>query len=145
VAIEISYKELTLLRFSLEGGRITPGTPAAEISCEEACPAFDQLRDLLDKEPLPPEKELARHLDAHLREAMIECGLLEVAGTVSNLSERQDAVGRINERLTGWKCRLELAEGELRILSQALRRLPASAWISMPRVIWRLRKKLKVR
>jgi hypothetical protein len=57
--------------------------------------------------------------------------------------EQQLSASRMARSLSKWNCEIELAQEERRLLSSALSRLPRSAWISMPRTMWRLRRKLK--
>ena len=144
--IEFSHQELSLILFALEG------EPAAsEPSCEEACPITDHLEEMFGLSSLPPEKQLARHLNNHMREALIESGMLELmagfkpdaAHTITN--EDQVKIQQANERLKRWSCEIKLETTDKKRLSEAVARLPRSAWITMPRTLWRLKKKLKTR
>jgi hypothetical protein len=98
---------------------------------------------------LPHEKQLARHLGNHLREALVECGMFELMGAANGSAarelsvEEQAKLREINERLKGWRCEIKLAEPDRKMLTDAMSRLPRAAWISMPRTLWRLRRKLK--
>jgi hypothetical protein len=58
--------------------------------------------------------------------------------------EQQVSARRLAESIGKWTCEIELAPEEQRLLFEAIGRLPRSAWISMPRTMWRLRKKLRV-
>ena len=143
--VELSHQELSLLLFALEGDAAT--APAAP-SCEDACPIVENLDQLFGNNTIPHEKQLARHLGNHLREALIECGMFELmrAGqpAAAEMSvEDQAKLREINERLKEWRCEIKLAELDRKALADAMSRLPRSAWISMPRTLWRLRRKLK--
>ena len=148
MATELTHQELSLLVFALEGPELDAGS-GRSASCEEACPAIEHFEELFGGQPIPPEKQLVRHLNDHLREALLECGMLEVMGTVehhhseSASPDSQVNLQRVNARLSSWSCEISIDPTERRILSEALSRLPGSAWLSMPRTMWRLRKKLK--
>ena len=148
MATDLTHQELSLLVFALEGGGIQDG-PSSSASCEEACPITEHFEELFSGEAIAPEKQLVRHLNNHLREALLECGMLEVIGTLERdqsqpLSpEDQVNLQQINARLGNWSCKVSIDAAERRILHEALSRLPRSAWLSMPRTMWRLRKKLK--
>jgi hypothetical protein len=148
MAIELTHQELSLLVFALEGPELQ-GRAGSSASCEEACPVVEHFEELFGSEPIPPEKQLVRHLNNHLREALLECGMLEVIGTVEHnhsqppSSEPPVSLERMNARLSNWSCEVNIDQAERRILIEALSRLPGSAWLSMPRTLWRLRKKLK--
>ena len=164
--IEFSHKELSLLVFALEGAAAssanassanassanvssadTPsGGPQQSPFCEESCPVVENLEDLFGEGGLSHEKKLARHLNNHLREALVECGMFELLarGPVDALTgEQQSRLQQANRRLEGWSCEIELAAADHRLLRAALTRLPGSAWATMPRTLWRLRKKLR--
>ena len=144
---EFSHKELSLLLFSLEGAAAASREPQAP-SCEEACPVVEDLEDLFGAGGLPHEKKLARHLNNHLREGLVECGMFEVLalGPVQSFSdEQQSRLKQANAQLENWSCKIELAADDRELLRAALTRLPGSAWATMPRTLWRLRKKLKAR
>jgi len=49
----------------------------------------------------------------------------------------------VNEKLAHWTCEIRLEEPERQLLSGSLAQLPKSSWITMPRAMWRLRRKLK--
>ena len=147
--IELNHQELNILLFALEGAPETAAmTPAAEPSCEESCPVVDHFDELFGG--LPPEKKLANHLNNHLREGMLECGFLEVMETVRKGNphevsrEDQLKLQQVNERLQGWRCEINLDDDERQRLREAFARVPRSAWVTMPRTLWRLRKKLRV-
>lgn len=147
--MEFTHEELSLMLYALEGG---PGSAAAkpdEPSCEEACPVVDHLEEMFGASALPPEKQLARHLNNHLREALIETGMLELmAGWQPGVeraftAEEQAKLQAANQRLQQWSCAIKLDEPDKKMLSAAVSRLPRAAWFTMPRTLWRLRKKLK--
>lgn len=120
-------------------------------SCEEACPVVESVEELLCGGTLDAKQQLVRHLNNHLREALIECGMFElmaraeprVAQTVA--VEDQARLQQVNARLAAWSCQIKLEDGDRRLLYESLLRLPRSFWITMPRTMWRLRKRLKVR
>ena len=147
---QLSHQELSLLLFALEGVESATGAnSAAEPSCEEACPIVDHLEDMFGA--LSPEKRLIGHLNNHLREGMLECGFLEVmdkikANDVQTLSpDEQIKVQQVQERLQTWSCEIKFEDDERELLRQAFSRFPRAAWISMPRTLWRLRKKIRLR
>jgi hypothetical protein len=148
MATDLTHQELSLLVFALEGPDLKDGA-GSSASCKEACPVVEHFEELFGGEAMPPEKQLVRHLNNHLREALLECGMLEVIGTVEHnhsqpLSpEAQVNLQRMNARLSDWRCEVSIDPAERRMLYEALSRLPRSAWLSMPRTMWRLRKKLK--
>jgi hypothetical protein len=89
-------------------------------------------------------------LNNHLRESLAECGILEVMhavganGTEQRLSpDDQASIERMNQRLKNWTCQIGFDSTERQILREALSRLPVSAWTSMPRTLWGLKRKLK--
>lgn len=135
--ISVSHRELSLLLYALDrdihGDPATPSTSAP--SCEEDCPIVESFAS----RDFPPEKRLAGHLNGHLREAWIECGLLGLREADQDRA-RLDEVSR---RLEIWSCDLVIDDSERRMLRSALSRLPRSAWLTMPRTLWRLRKKVK--
>jgi len=145
--VEFSHKELSLLVFVLDGQAAPSAEPQAP-SCEESCPVVENLEDLFGAGGLTHEKKLARHLNNHLREALVECGMFDVLalGPVQSFSEEQQSrIDQANERLGNWSCKIELVADDRELLRAALARLPGSAWATMPRTLWRLRKKLKSR
>ena len=148
MATELSHQELSLLLFALEGPHRRQG-PESSPSCEEACPVTSHFEELFAAGSISPEKQLVRHLNNHLREALLECGMLELMGAVEHgppltLSpEDQANLQRMNHRLSKWSCKVNIGSSERRMLYEAIARLPRSAWMSMPRTLWRLRKKLK--
>ncbi|HEX8185807.1 MAG TPA: hypothetical protein VF747_13670 [Blastocatellia bacterium] len=145
--VELSHQELSLLLFALEGETATASESPP--SCEEACPVVENLEEMFGAHALPHEKQLARHLGNHLREALVECGMFELMGAGANEAasspsvDNQAKLREITERLKRWTCEIKLGEPDKKMLSEAVSRLPRSAWISMPRTLWRLRKKLK--
>ena len=148
MATDLSHQELSLLVFALEGADPQDGSPSAA-ACEEACPVADHFEELFGGEAIPPEKRLVRHLNNHLREALLECGMLELIGAVEHQHSKplspQDQLNlqRMNARLSTWSCQVNIDPADRRMLLAALSRLPRSVWFSMPRTMWRLRKKLK--
>lgn len=142
----LSHDEISLLLFALQGGDAAP-VPDAE-SCEEACPVVESVEELLCGGQLDPQQQLVRHLNNHLREAMIECGMFELmaaaqpgmalAPSVDDPIKRQ----QVNQRLAAWTCQIKLDDTERRVLHESLSRLPRSSRVMMPRTMWRLRKKL---
>jgi hypothetical protein len=145
--IELTHQELSLLVFALEGGPAAPenGDP----SCQEACPIVEHFEAHFHGEEIPLDVHLVRHLNNHLREGLIESGVFELLAAThqranSALSGQEQArLGQAQERLRGWSCQVRLDNAERRFLSEAVSRLPRSAWISMPRTLWRLKRKLK--
>jgi hypothetical protein len=147
MAIKFSHQELSLLVFALQGAQVAHSHSAP--GCEEACPVASHFEELFAGDSIPPDKRLMRHLNNHLREALIECGMLELMSAVEHgpppklTAEDQVKLQQMNERLSKWSCAVTIDSAEQRILSQAVGRLPRAAWLSMPRTMWRLRKKLK--
>jgi len=145
----LAHDEISLLLFALQGGDSAP-LPDAE-SCEEACPVVETVEELLCGGQLDPQQQLVRHLNNHLREAMIECGMFELmAAAHPGLAQEpwvEDPAKfqRVNERLAEWTCQIKLDDAERRVLYESLSRLPRSSWVMTPRTMWRLRKKLKAR
>jgi hypothetical protein len=148
---EFSHQELTLLLFALDSGAARAAPPSEPPSCEESCPVVEELDDLFGGGALPREKRLARHLNNHLREGLIECGMFELIGArgtgePQQLSSEEEAkLQRANGRLRVWQCEIKLDAADRGLLRESLASLPRSAWIAMPRTMWRLRKKLKAR
>jgi hypothetical protein len=144
---QLSHQELSLLLFALEGAEAAAvAGSAAEPSCEEACPVVDHLEEMFGA--MSPEKRLISHLNNHLREAMMECGYLEVMEKIKEPEQAISAddrarIQQLNERLKAWSCEIKLEEGERELLNRAFARFPRAAWVSMPRTLWRLRKKLR--
>jgi hypothetical protein len=145
----LSHDEISLLLFALQGGEAAPVPEAA--SCEEACPVIESVEELLCGGQLDPRQQLVRHLNNHLREAMIECGMFELmAAAQPGAAQAPPVEGpmklqQVNERLTAWTCQIKLDDSERRLLHESLSRLPRSSWIMMPRTMWRLRKKLRAK
>ena len=142
-----SHDEISLLLFALQGGNAAPLPDAS--SCEEACPVVESVEDLLCGGKLDPEQQLVRHLNNHLREALIESGMFElmaagqIGGTQAPSAEDQRKLQQVNERLAAWTCQIKLDDSERRLLRESLSRLPRSSWITMPKTMWRVRRKLK--
>jgi hypothetical protein len=75
---------------------------------------------------------------------LIECGVFELIASKGNRSgEQQVRLQEANERLKTWRCEIKLDAADFELLRSALGRLPRSAWLAMPRTLWRLRRKLK--
>src|SRR4030095_3579786 len=130
-ATTLTHNEITLLLFALEGGSAAP-MPDAE-SCEEACPVVESVEELLCGGQLDPHQQLVRHLNNHLREAMIDCGMFELMAAVqagesqAPLIEDPLKLQQVNERLAAWSCQIKLDEAERQELSESLSRLPRSS------------------
>jgi hypothetical protein len=145
-AIELSHNEISLLLFALEGGSAAQMPDAS--SCEEACPVIESVDELLCGGKLDPKQQLVRHLNNHLREALIECGMFELMaaaqpGGAQSLSvEDQAKLHRVNDRIAQWKCGIKLDDAERRVLRGSLSSLPWSSWITMPRMLWNLKRKI---
>ena len=147
-ATTLSHYEISLLLFALQGGTAAP-VPDAD-SCEEACPVVESVEELLCGGTLDPEQQLVRHLNNHLREALIECGMFELMATAqigarAGSLEDPQKLQQVNKRLAAWTCQIKLDDAEQRLLYESVSRLPRSSWITMPRAMWHLRKKLKAR
>jgi hypothetical protein len=145
--VNLSYSDISLLLFALDGG--TAGSVPNPDSCEEACPVIESVEELLCGGTIDPRQQLVRHLNNHLREAMIESGMFELMATAQPDAAQQVSTEEatmlqlVNERLAHWSCDIKLAEPERQLLHESLSRLPRSSWFTMPRSMWRLRKKLK--
>ena len=145
-ATTLSHYEISLLLFALQGGNAAP-VPDAE-SCEEACPVVESVEELLCGGTINAEQQLVRHLNNHLREALIECGMFELMATAqlggrAASLEDPERLQQVNERLDAWTCQIKLDDTEQRLLYESVSRLARSSWITMPRTMWRLKKKLK--
>jgi hypothetical protein len=146
-ATTLSHDEISLLLFALQGGTAAPALDAD--SCEEACPVVESVEELLCGGKLDPQQQLVRHLNNHVREALIDCGLFELMAAARNgdgqalSAEQRSKLDQANERLKRWSSEVRLDDDERGLLADALRRMPRSAWLMMPRTLWRLRKKLK--
>jgi hypothetical protein len=145
---QLSHQEISLLLYALEGAESTPvASSAAEASCEEACPIVDHLDEMFGG--LTPEKKLINHLNNHLRDALFECGMHEVIGKIQDGNpqtvspEEWLKIQQVNQRLQTWSCEIKFDEAEKALLNKAFSRLPSAAWVSMPRTLWRLRKKIR--
>ncbi|SRR6266571_6378727 len=140
------HHEISLLLFALEGGEASV-SPAD--SCEEACPVAEIIEELLCGDTIDPKKRLVRHLNNHLREALIECGMFELMASTEERAlqsvsvEERAQLEQANQRLALWTCQIKLDDEERRLLDEALSRLPRASWITMPRTMWRLKRKLK--
>jgi hypothetical protein len=142
---KLSHQELNILLFALEGAKPAPvAVSTSEHSCEDACPIVDHLDEMFGEMTL--ERKLINHLNNHLREGMFECGFLEVmdkmnAGELS--SEDQMKIQQVNERLQTWQCEISFNADEKKLLNAVFSRLPRSAWLTMPKTLWQLKKKLR--
>lgn len=148
-ATTLSHDEISLLLYALQGGEAALVPDAS--SCEEACPVVESFEELLCGGKLDPAQQLVRHLNNHLREALVECGMFDLMatgqpGAARALSvEDQMKLQEVNDRLGKWICQIKLDGAERQLLDESVSRLPRSSWITMPRMMWRLRKKLKAR
>jgi hypothetical protein len=145
-AIELSHNEISLLVFAIEGGNAAPIPDAS--SCEEACPVVESVEELLCGGTIDPKQQLVRHLNNHLREGLIECGMFELmaaqSGSTVLSADAETQLQRASEQLAAWTCQIKLDSEERRLLHEALSRLPRSSWITMPKTMWRLSRKLKL-
>ena len=145
--VNLTYSDISLLLFALDGG--TAGSVPNLDSCEEACPVIESVEELLCGGTIDPRQQLVRHLNNHLRGAMIESGMFELMATAQTGAAQQVSAEEarrfqlVNEQLAHWSCDIQLTEPERQLLDGSLSRLPRSSWITMPRAMWRLRKKLK--
>ena len=142
----LSYNEISLLLFALQGGKAAPLPDAS--SCEEACPVVESVEELLCGGKIDPELQLVRHLNTHIREALIDCGMFELMAAARNgdqrlTAEQQSKLNEANDRLKKWSSEMRFNADERKLLSESLTRMPRSAWLMMPRTLWRLRKKLR--
>ncbi|HKA21661.1 MAG TPA: hypothetical protein VKN18_25515 [Blastocatellia bacterium] len=146
-AITLTYNEISLLLFALAGGTAAP-VPNAD-TCEEACPIIESVEELLCGGTIDSHQQLVRHLNNHLREAMIDCGMFELMATAQPGAtqavpiEDTGKLQLVKERLAQWTCDIKLEKPERQLLSGSLSRLPRSSWITMTRAMWRLRRKLR--
>src|SRR5437870_12854334 len=116
--IELTHNEISLLLFALEGGSQAPMPDAS--SCEKACPVVESVEELLCGGTLDPEQQLVRHLNNHLREALIECGMFELMATAqigarAGSLEDPQKLQQVNKRLAAWTCQLKLDDAEQRL------------------------------
>ena|SRR5437867_128578 len=144
--IELSHNEISLLLFALEGGDAAPMPDAS--SCEEACPVVESVEELLCGGKLDTRQQLIRHLNNHLREGLIECGMFELMaaanpGAQPVTVEDSMKLQQVTRQLTRWTCQIKLDDEARRLLCESVLRLPISSWITMPLRMWRLRRKLK--
>jgi len=153
VTITLSHRELSLALFALEGGNLPAAVDDPCSPDEHACPVADSLEEMFGARSMAPEKKLARHLTQHLQQGWLECGLMsmgpggemgpvQMAPLEQTSREQQASARRMADNMKRWSCEIDLDSEERRLLSEAIGRLPRSAWISMPRTMWRLRKKL---
>jgi hypothetical protein len=147
-ATTLSHDEISLLLFALQGGEAAPMPDAS--SCEEACPVVESVEELLCGGELNREQQLVRHLNNHVREALIESGIFELMAAERNgngqtfSAEQQAKLNLANQRLKQWNSDVRLTNDERQLLAGALRRrVPRSAWLMMPRTLWSLKKKLR--
>ena len=144
-ASTFSHYEISLLLFALQGGNAAPMPDASD--CEEACPVIESVEELLCGGTLDREQQLVRHLNNHLREALIECGLFEFMASHSRedslSNEDQTQLEEANARLVRWSCEIKLDREDRGLLLASLSRLPRSSWLTMPGTMWRLRRSLK--
>lgn len=145
--IELSHEELSLLVFAIDGGKAVQANP--DPSCEESCPVVENFEAHFHGDAIPLNVQLVRHLNNHLREGLIESGVFELLAVTRQPGDAGLAgpdpakLSRAHERLSRWSCRVKLDSAERKFLFDVMSRLPRSAWISMPRTLWRLRRKLK--
>jgi hypothetical protein len=144
-AIQLSHNEISLLVFAMEGGNAAPMPDAP--SCEEVCPVVESVEELLCGGTIDPKQQLVRHLNNHLREGLIECGMFELMAAAHNgvppSLEAQTQLQQANAQLASWTCQIKLDNEERQLLAEALSRLPRSSWITMTKTMWRLTRKLK--
>jgi hypothetical protein len=144
--LQLSHEEISFLLFVLESSR---QTPEPEGACQEVCPVVESVEQLLCGGEISAEQQLVRHLNNHVREGLIECGMFELLAAVAPGDGDQRSIGEAdklqlaNTKLSRWSCEIKLNESERRMIVEAIKRLPLSAWISMPRTLWILRRKLK--
>jgi hypothetical protein len=145
----LSHDEISLLLFALQGDAAAAVLDAS--SCEEACPVVESVEELLCGGKIDSEMQLIRHLNNHLREALIDSGMFELMAAThpgaghTESNEAPAQLRQINDRLAEWTCQIKLDDLDRQLLSDSLSRLPRSSWVTMPRMMWRLRKKLKAR
>jgi hypothetical protein len=142
---KLSHQELNILLFALEGAKPAPvAVSGSEHNCEDACPIVDHLDEMFGE--LTVEKKLINHLNNHLREGMFECGFLEVMDKMNAVelsSEDQMKIQQVNERLKVWQCEISFNTDEKKILNDVFSHLPRTAWLTMPKTLWQLKKKLR--
>src|SRR5262245_61387397 len=150
--MNLSHRELSLALFALEGGDLPASVEDPCSPDEHACPVADSLDELFGARQMTPEKKLARHLAQHLQQGWLECGLMNMrmadhdqpGASAEHISrEQQLSARRMAENMKKWTCEIELGSEERQLLYEAIGRLPRSAWISMPRTMWRLRRKVR--
>ena len=140
--ITFSHTELSLVMFALEEGRPAnvPQDPCQEAA--EACPIVEQLEDTFGWRNMSPQERLCRRLGKHLRQSWVDCGLLDLREGATDPAAADD-ITRMRKQLAGWSCQVTLDSVDRDLLNRAIAKLPRSAWISMPRTMWRLRRKLR--
>ncbi|HEY6333034.1 MAG TPA: hypothetical protein VI756_27170 [Blastocatellia bacterium] len=140
--VEFSHHELSLALFALEGGT-APSVPVDPCStASEDCPIVEQLEETFGWRGLSPAERLARHLSKHLRQAWVESGLLDLQKE-SDLQISKSDMTELQRRMEGWRCSVVLEAPDRGLLYEAIAKLPRSAWIAMPRTMWRLKRKLR--
>jgi hypothetical protein len=141
----LSHDEISLLLFALQGGVAAP--PPDPESCEDACPVSESMEELFCGGRIDSEQQLVRHLNNHVREALIESGVFELMGAARESavlsSEQQSKLNDANRRLKQYRSSVRFSPNEREMLIRALSRVPRSAWLVMPRTMWRLKKKLR--
>jgi hypothetical protein len=139
---EFSHHELSLALFALEGGAAprVPEDPCSTAS--EDCPIVEQLEETFGWRGLSPAERLAHHLSKHLRQAWVDVGLLDLRKD-EDLHIGKSEMSKLEKRMEGWHCNLVLEAPDCDLLCEAIAKLPRSAWIAMPRTMWRLKKKLR--
>ncbi|HKV41581.1 MAG TPA: hypothetical protein VJX67_20420 [Blastocatellia bacterium] len=145
--VEFTHQELSLLLFALDGGELPRTVTDPCDPKEAACPVVESLEEVFGARNLAPEKKLARHLGQHLRQGWVDCGLLHMIPAEETADPRENNqipnVMSLNSKLKDWRCEVTLDSQEHDILSGAILRLPRTAWMSMPLMMWRLRRKLR--
>jgi hypothetical protein len=145
IPMKLSHQDLNILLFALEGAKPAPvAVSTSEHTCEDACPIVDHLDEMFGE--MTAERKLVNHLNNHLREGMFECGFLEVMDKLNAEQLSQEdllKVQQVNGRLQSWHCEINFNADETSLLQEAFSRLPRSAWVTMPRTLWQLRKKLR--
>ena len=146
--LQLSHHELSVLIYSLQG----PDEPVQgdSTSCETACPIIDSVEHLLCGGEISREDKLIRHLNNHVRDALIQCGVFELMALKevpeqAASPEHQTRLAAAHQRLNDWSCEIRLNREERAALLAGLKRMPSAAWLSMPKLMWRLRKKLKAK
>jgi hypothetical protein len=142
-ATRLSHKEISLLLFALEGA--APASVPDLSSCEEACPIVESVEELLCGGTVDPKQQLIRHLNHHIRDAMMESGVFDMMANgnfESNDLETRSARAMALKRLNRWGTEIKLTGDDRKLLCDALNRLPRLAWMQLPLALWRLRRKV---